>query len=100
MGENDWDDVFCERNPLEDCFDNFLNILGDNIEKTVPKYTPRQQKLAPWSNKLIRKLAAKKRDKWDIYAKDRTDEAKYNEYKKALNDFNFQKMREIRKYEQ
>ena len=61
-------------------------------------YKPNQKKNAPWWNKLISKLAMKKKKKWDLYKKEKTD-SRYNEYKEALNEFNFEKKMAIKKYE-
>ena len=99
MNSEKWRTMFDISRHLEESTEDFIHTTTSFIESTVPKYSPKQQRSAPWSTKVIQKLAAKKRKKWDAYSFDRTNETKYNEYKAALNEFNSQKTKEIKKYE-
>ena len=71
MRKVNWNEVFSTRKSLEEAYDDFIAIVNVIIELTVPKYSPKAHKSAPWSNRKIRKLADNKRRKWNAYKNDR-----------------------------
>ena len=68
------------------------------IYETVPKYRTSEIKRAPWSNRIIRKWAKKKRQFWDKYRQSKNP-ADYEKYKETLNRFNAEKSKAVERYE-
>ena len=93
-----WDGVFSEENDFHDAYEFFNDISKNAIKECTPVYKTQEMRRAPWSTKLIGKLADKKRRQWDKYRRTE-DPADYSRYQDALNEFTAAKNRAINNYE-
>ena len=87
-----------EHDNIDDMYGNFVNVVRYAIEKSVPKFKTTERKIAPWSNRKIKRLSLKKRKLWDKYKHTRS-QRNYNAYKTCLSQFNAEKTRAILNYE-
>ena len=96
MNRIDWFDIFSDN--IEEGYTKFIDITSKAIKKSTPLMNNYMNNVAPWSNRIISKLAKKKREKWDRYKYSRT-RADYVRYKDALEKFNIEKEKAVEYYE-
>ena len=71
----------CNNLEVEESWNALKNVINDSINLYVPYKSVAEMKRPIWASKYVTKLCAKKRKKWAIYCKDRTNN-NFNEYKK------------------
>ena len=81
----DWS--FLNGNDLDVAYENFISVLSDVIDKTVPRFNQKKKANASWSNRNIQKIAKRKRQQWDRYRYSNS-ENDYETYKNSLRLLN------------
>ena len=98
LREHDWDSIFAGPN-IDDVYNKFSDAVCNIIKECTPIFDKKKRKnIAPWSTKLIGKLAVKKRRAWARYKHTRQTKD-HQAYKRALQKFNEAKEEAIRAYE-
>ena len=96
MNQVNWREILTGE--LDEAYAKFLRVVTGAIENSTPLLKKKDKNVAPWSNKLISKLAKKKRKDWDRYKYTKTI-YDYETYKITLNQFNLAKDEAVRNFE-
>ena len=95
---HDWNETL-NRDEINSVYDGFIAVVENAISKAVPLQTNTNRKKAPWERKhQLKKLATKKRNKWDKYKFSKSSED-YIEYRSVLNEFTDEKEKAVLNYE-